>query len=850
MAKNVILIIGDGMGWEMARSAAIYNQVEKEITTLKAAGKTDLEIKAVFASRTLDYYYTSGKGTGTPYQDFSGFTLATTGSTKVAGSTNNSALEGSTSTHDTGDAAVRAGFAFDPSTTYVNWDSTKGGETPWDSDYYQNRGKTSAGFDAQYIKADYPDSANTASTLYGGVKTYNGAISVDIHEHGFESILTEAKALGKSGGVVTSVPITHATPAAAVANVNSRNKYQESSNAGKLGVDGHPLELTDNILDDILFGTQPQIVFGGGNPAGGESYVTTAALTKLIAGTYQASEQAITGKDGAGKNIFTQTPYGPTTQAEGWTVVGRPDNYTGDKATKTGLQLLEEAVTAFNPETQHLMGIYGAKGQGGNLPWRTADNDYSATGTGAYSNNSNINATNSALTGDALAAELKASPTVAQLAGQALKALGKDKDGFWLMVEVGDIDWAAHADNMDLMLGTLHDMDDVVSTVTAWVKDNGGWENNQVMVTADHDHYLTLLPNFPKEIAESILASKASTAAAPNEATSGVNTGYDTTLTPTLTNGSTAEWKAGDAEKVGHFWGTEGKLKDGTTGLGDLWTTHTQRPVPIYYKGADSVLIDQFVSTGIEAYGTVINGVPGMIDQAHVAFAMEASLLGGASAAERLATAQDSVVSPTLAFTSGEDLLEVANPAEQLTFKANVIFTGGGADVVDSETNSGFRNTIFTGSADDVIYAGSRDVITGGSGDDEIWATAGNGNRLSGNGGGDDFIIGTTGNRALGGDGNDTFAILEGAGTNYLNGGAGSDQFWLISAPGDKPAAKQFVMDFTPGEDKVGLRGYSFADLSFTQAGSDTLLTIASTAVGHFSNTSASALNNVNNFAF
>jgi alkaline phosphatase len=848
MAKNNILIVGDGMGWEMARSAAIFNQVEKEITTLKAAGKTDLEIKAVFANRTLDYYYTSGKGTGTPYQAFSGFTLATTGSTKVAGSTNNSALQGSTSTHDTGDAPVRDGFAFDPSTSYVNWDNTKGGETPWDADYYQNRGNTSAGFDAQYIKGDYPDSANTASTLYGGIKTYNGAISVDIHEHGFESILTEAKALGKSGGVVTSVPITHATPAAAVANVNSRNKYQESSNAGKLGVDGHPLELTDNILDDILFGTQPQVVFGGGNPAGGESYVTTAALTKLIAGTYQASEQAITGKDGAGKNIFTQTPYGPTTQAEGWTVVGRPDNYTGANAAKTGLQLLEEAVTAFNPETQHLMGIYGAKGQGGNLPWRTADNDYSATGTGAYSTNSNTNATNSALTGEALATELKASPTVAQLTGQALKALGKDKDGFWLMVEVGDIDWAAHADNMDLMLGTLHDMDDVVTTVTAWVAQNGGWENNQVMVTADHDHYLTLLPNFPQEIAESILASKASTAAAPNEATSGVNTGYDTTLTPTLTNGSTAEWKAGDAEKVGHFWGTEGRLKDGTTGLGDLWTTHTQRPVPIYYQGADSVLIDQFVSTGIEAYGTVINGVPGMIDQAHVAFAMEASLLGGATAAERLATAQDSVVSPTLAFTSGEDLLEVANPAEQLTFKANVIFTGAGDDVVDSENNSGFRNTIFTGSGANTVFAGTRDVITGGGDIDALWAIAGNGNRLSGLGGNDEFFIGSAGNRALGGDGNDEFTILKDAGTNYLNGGAGSDKFYLVSGPGDLPTAKQFVMDFKAGEDLVGLRDVAFSSLSFTQVGADTLLSVAGTAVGHFTNVSAASLNNQTNF--
>jgi Ca2+-binding RTX toxin-like protein len=260
-------------------------------------------------------------------------------------------------------------------------------------------------------------------------------------------------------------------------------------------------------------------------------------------------------------------------------------------------------------------------------------------------------------------------------------------------------------------------------------------------------------------------------------------------------------------------------------------------------------LIDQFVSTGIEAYGTVINGVPGMIDQAHVAFAMEASLLGGNTPEQRLMTAQDSVVSPTLAFTSGQDLLELANTAEQLTFKANTLFTGAGADVVDSETNSGFRNTIFTGSADDVIYAGSRDVITGGSGDDEIWATGGNGNRLSGNGGDDDIVIGTTGNRALGGDGNDSFIINEGAGTNYLNGGAGSDQFWLISAPGDKPAAKQFVMDFKAGEDLVGLRGVSFSAISFSQVGADTLLSVAGTAVGHFTNVSAGSLNNQANFA-
>lgn len=845
MAKNIILIIGDGMGWEMSRASGVYNEINKEVNILLGQGKTSGEITSLFANRTLDDYYTSGKGFGNPYQNFSNFNLATTGSTKIEGDVDNSALQGDTRTHDTGDAPLREGFEFDPNLSYVNWDSKKGGATPWDANYYENRGKTGAGFDPEYVKGDYPDSANTASTLYGGVKTYNGAISVDIHEHGFESILMEAQDLGKSGGVVTSVPINHATPAAAVANVNNRNKYQESSNAGKFGVDGHPLDLTDNILDEILFHAQPQIVLGGGNPAGGSSYVNSATLTSLLNGSYQASEQSVSGTDANGKPVLTQTPVGPSIAEEGWTVVGRPDNYSGDKAAKSGLQILEEAVDAFDPEEDHLMGIFGAKGQGGNLPWRTADSDYSATGTGAYVNNSNLNAGNTAFSGDALSLELKANPTVAQLTGQALEALGKDKDGFWLMVEVGDVDWAAHADNMDLMLGTMHDMNDVTTTVTDWVAKNGGWEENLVMVTADHDHYLTLLPNYPREIAESILASKAGN----NEPTSGGNKGYDLSLTPTLTRSGTSQWSNGDAEKVGHFWGTTTTLKDGSVGIGDGWWTHTQRPVPIYIQGEDSNLVQEFVSTGIEAYGTVINGVPGMIDQAHVAEVMEAALLGGDTEAERLETARDSVVSPTISASAGDDSLLMANPEKQLTFKANTIFTGAGSDEVDSAMNGGFRNTIFTGSGANTVYAGSRDVVTGGADADQIWALDGNGNRLSGMGGADEFILGSADNRALGGAGNDIFTILGGAGTNHLNGGAGSDQFWLMSEPGDGPSAKQFVMDFKAGEDKVGLRGVAFSSISLEQVGADTLLSVAGVAVGHFTNLSANSLNNQTNFA-
>jgi Ca2+-binding RTX toxin-like protein len=130
-----------------------------------------------------------------------------------------------------------------------------------------------------------------------------------------------------------------------------------------------------------------------------------------------------------------------------------------------------------------------------------------------------------------------------------------------------------------------------------------------------------------------------------------------------------------------------------------------------------------------------------------------------------------------------------------------------------------------------------------------LWAIDGDGNRLSSMAGDDEFILGSANNRALGGEGNDDFYILGTAGTNYLNGGSGADQFWIVSEPGDKPAAKQFVMDFKVGEDKVGLRGVAFSSLSFQQVGADTLLSVAGMAVGQFSNLSASALNNQSNFA-
>jgi len=217
---------------------------------------------------------------------------------------------------------------------------------------------------------------------------------------------------------------------------------------------------------------------------------------------------------------------------------------------------------------------------------------------------------------------------------------------------------------------------------------------------------------------------------------------------------------------------------------------------------------------------------------------------------QNTALRSDEVIDVKLGTAGADDsLTSEAIKLQGFDGRGDVLITGAGDDRIDLAILSGSENRIFSGSGVDIIYASSRDLITGGSGDDEIWATDGDGNRLSGGLGDDIIVVGSSGNRALGGGGNDKFYVLEGAGTNYLNGGAGVDQFWLVSEIGDLPAAKQFVIDFKPGEDKLGLQGVAFSSLSFSQVGSDTLLKVAGVEVGHFTNLSAASLNSQANFA-
>ena len=594
---NVIIMIGDGMGWNMARAAAV------------AKGGA---------------FYTAGKGSGLSFQTLTGYGLVTTYGTTIQGDnpnllnqpklTGNSALDGTSTV--TGASSVRPGFSFQPSPlnpgtrsdgnstapgNITGYDTTLGGPTPWIPLTPANIGT----YNKDYIKYSYPDSANTATTLYTGVKSYNNAMGVDVYEGKLKTILEIAKEQGKSTGLVTSVPISHATPGAAASFVNRRSKYDSVYDPNKAN--------QDSILQQALLNFQPNVLLGGGHPLDftnttntgslcGYTYITADTYKNLTGKTAQTDAAACSAAPVANPNTNNRYSY---------TFLER-----GPNATQT---LLNTAATINPNNGGKLFGLYGARGQDGNIPVSSSKGDYSLTGLSQFSLYTSVVKTGTAatcasgklITGsanecvpviDASGNPTAANPTLADLAQAALTVLGKDQDGFWLMIEGGDVDWGAHDNNMDNLIGTVNEFDKAVQTTINWINNNGGWSKNLLIVTADHDHYLTLNNDFASKL----------TAQDPN-----VSRGLKY-------NAKDITFNKHNPTQAAHFWGSDPTQKY-------LWGTHSRRPVPVYYQGASSSSLTRYLGQNVQFTDSTgatytIPGVRGLVDQTQIFQTMKTAL--------------------------------------------------------------------------------------------------------------------------------------------------------------------------------------------------------------------------------
>lgn len=231
------------------------------------------------------------------------------------------------------------------------------------------------------------DSAASATALATGYKTRNWRLSVDGSDQLLTTILELAKAGGKAVGLVTTVPLTHATPAAFAVHINNRNKSLS--------------------IALQLFEAEVDVLMGGGAY---DFLPNRVSCDCGWSGQRTDSRDLVSDAQDAG-HVFVC-----------------------DAAGLAGIDV--ETV-------ERVLGLFGDEEMLQPL-----------------------------------------SPTLADMTEVAIEILSRDPDGFFLMIEGGQIDWESH-DNVatatiDLTLG----FDQAVSVALEYIQEV---EDALLIVTADHE---------------------------------------------------------------------------------------------------------------------------------------------------------------------------------------------------------------------------------------------------------------------------------------------------------------------------------------------------------------------------
>ncbi|PTA93995.1 alkaline phosphatase [Kosakonia sp. H7A] len=284
-------------------------------------------------------------------------------------------------------------------------------------------------------KPDYvTDSAASATAWSTGVKTYNGALGVDIHEKDHMTILEMAKAAGLATGNVSTAELQDATPAALVSHVISRRCYGPTVTSEKCALNALEKGGKGSITEQLL-NTRVDVTLGGG------------------AKTF--SETATAGK-WQGKTLREQA------QARGYQMV----------SDASALAAISEA-----NQDKPLLGLFAD----GNMPVRWEGPKASLHG----------NLDKPAVTCTPNAKRTDSVPTLAAMTEKAIDLLSKNEKGFFLQVEGASIDKQDHAANPCGQIGETVDLDEAVQKALEFAKKDG---NTLVIVTADHAHASQIIP--------------------------------------------------------------------------------------------------------------------------------------------------------------------------------------------------------------------------------------------------------------------------------------------------------------------------------------------------------------------
>ncbi|MDD3877014.1 MAG: alkaline phosphatase [Bacteroidales bacterium] len=301
------------------------------------------------------------------------------------------------------------------------------GDTVWASGY--NVREVNA--NPSRFRKGFTDSGAAGTALATGRKTYNGSIGIGIDNDTLINLTEAAKSLRKMTGVISSVPISHATPASFVTHNSERDNYEQ-------------------IAIDMLLYSNLDLIMGAGNPDFDKNGQLANSSAKYIGGSDIWNQLKRTPPpsviDNAGSRVELLDRNGSPNP---WTLIQDSADFAA---------LLNE-----NPP-RRVLGIpkvYKTLQQerslmlNNNLPFQTPFNP-------------NL-------------------PTLDLMARGALNVLSQNPEGFFLMIEGGAVDWAAHGNQSGRMIEEMSDFLNTVKSVISWVETESSWDETLLIVTADHE---------------------------------------------------------------------------------------------------------------------------------------------------------------------------------------------------------------------------------------------------------------------------------------------------------------------------------------------------------------------------
>lgn len=273
-------------------------------------------------------------------------------------------------------------------------------------------------------KTTVTDSAASATAINTGTKTLNGRIGMDFMAKPLKSYAQYVSESGRSVGIVTTVTLCHATPAAVIAHMPSRNMYVAISR--------------EQMLDQPV-----SVLFGGGHPDFDHCKLVTKPEEKrdykFVGGKYVWNE--LKKNDGFADAQLITTK----------------DEFESLAAALPGSGKKVPAKVIGVPHAQYLAPVSGG-----------VDNDDAVKQL--YSEE-----------------EAVGLPSLATMSTAALNVLQQNNKGFYLMIEGGAIDAQNHSRNIDKMVLEHTAFAKAIDAVCAWVEKYSSWDDTLLVITADHE---------------------------------------------------------------------------------------------------------------------------------------------------------------------------------------------------------------------------------------------------------------------------------------------------------------------------------------------------------------------------